>query len=187
MQRFDVIVVGARCAGAPLAAMPARRGHSVCLLDRAQFPSETPSTHIIQPCSVEMLERFGVLDAVLAAGTARVEGVTLVNDDIRIDTAGEEVTRQYADVRTGTRVMGLLRENGRVAGVETMTGPIAARLVVGADGRHSTVASAVGAAEYHVSAPRRMPAWAYFEGVPDHHGRALLGRMGDLAYLSDRW
>ena len=69
-----------------------------------------------------------------------------------------------------------------------MTGPIAARLVVGADGRHSTVASTVGAAEYHhVSAPRRMPAWAYFEGVPDHHGRALLGRMGDLAYLSDRW
>jgi hypothetical protein len=43
-----------------------------------------------------MLERFGVLDAVLAAGTARVEGVTLVNDDIRIDTAGEEVTQQYA-------------------------------------------------------------------------------------------
>src|SRR3954451_22580074 len=95
MQRFDAIVVGAGCAGAPLAAI-ARPGHSVCLLDRAQFPSETPSTHIIQPCGVEMLERFGVLDAVLAAGAARVERVTLVNDDIRIDTAGEEVTQQYS-------------------------------------------------------------------------------------------
>lgn len=42
MKRFDVVVVGARWAGSPLATMLARRGLSVCLVDRAQFPSETP-------------------------------------------------------------------------------------------------------------------------------------------------
>jgi menaquinone-9 beta-reductase len=76
--------------------MPARRGLSVCLIDRARFPSDTPSTHIIQPYGVEMLARFGVVDTVLAAGAAQVDRVTLVNDDIRIDTAGEEVTQEYS-------------------------------------------------------------------------------------------
>src|SRR2546427_410066 len=48
MEQFDVVVVGARCAGSPLAAQLARAGLSVCLLDRAAFPSDTPSTHIFQ-------------------------------------------------------------------------------------------------------------------------------------------
>jgi menaquinone-9 beta-reductase len=52
----------------PVALMLARRGLSVCLVDRAQFPSETPSTHLIQPCGVQLLDQLGVLDAVLAAG-----------------------------------------------------------------------------------------------------------------------
>ena len=68
MTRFDVVIVGARCAGSPLALMLARRGLRVCLVDRAKFPSETPSTHLIQPCGVQLLDRLGVLDAVLAAG-----------------------------------------------------------------------------------------------------------------------
>lgn len=37
---YDAIVVGARCAGSPLAMLPARRGHRVLLLDRAHFPSD---------------------------------------------------------------------------------------------------------------------------------------------------
>jgi flavin-dependent dehydrogenase len=40
---FDVIVIGARCAGAPTALLLARQGYRVLLVDRATFPSDTLS------------------------------------------------------------------------------------------------------------------------------------------------
>ena len=46
---YDVIVVGARCAGAPVAMLLARRGYRVLLVDRATFCSDTLSTHFIKP------------------------------------------------------------------------------------------------------------------------------------------
>ncbi|MGX9788900.1 NAD(P)/FAD-dependent oxidoreductase [Mycobacterium sp. MMS18-G62] len=206
VERFDVVIVGARCAGSPLAIMLARQGLRVCVLDRARFPSDTPSTHLIQPCGVDVLGRLGALDAILAAGAAELDEIVLVTDDVRIETVRDEtvsalpgicIRRVTLDallveaasdagvaVRTGTRVTGLITDDGRVTGVQTDTGPIVAQLVVGADGRHSTVASSVGAAEYHVTPPGRMPAWAYYEGVSARNGRALLGRVGELAYLA---
>lgn len=66
MESFDVVVVGGRCAGSALAIYLARAGARVCLLDKARFPSETPSTHVIQPRGVEILDDLGVLDPVLA-------------------------------------------------------------------------------------------------------------------------
>ncbi len=63
---FDVVVGGARCAGSPLAALLAREGLSVAVVDRAEFPSDTLSTHIFQNEGVRVLERLGVLDEVLA-------------------------------------------------------------------------------------------------------------------------
>src|SRR5436305_12929942 len=59
-ERFDVVVVGGRCAGAPLAMLLARAGLRVCVVDRARFPSDTPSTHGIQPSGVTTLERLGL-------------------------------------------------------------------------------------------------------------------------------
>ncbi|HEU4361407.1 MAG TPA: NAD(P)/FAD-dependent oxidoreductase [Mycobacterium sp.] len=87
------------------------------------------------------------------------------------------------EVRTGARVRRLLIDDGRVTGVQTDDGPIHARLVVGADGRHSTVASAVGAREYHVAPPGRMAVWGYFEGA-DRHGHFRFGRVGDMGFLA---
>src|SRR6202046_3136423 len=89
-----------------------------------------------------------------------------------------------ADVRTGVRVPGLITEGGRVSGVDTAGGPIHGQLVVGADGRHSTVASLVGAREYHVAPAGKMFAWAYFEGVHDREGRARIGRRGTRGFLA---
>ena len=43
----DVIVVGARCAGSPLAMLLSRKGYRVLLVDKARFPSDTVSTHVI--------------------------------------------------------------------------------------------------------------------------------------------
>jgi 2-polyprenyl-6-methoxyphenol hydroxylase-like FAD-dependent oxidoreductase len=204
MESFDVVVVGARCAGSPLAAMLARRGLKVCILDRARFPSETPSTHMIQPCGVSILDDLGVLDTLMAAGAAPLRSATLASDDVRMHVTSVGLTdhpvlclrRQTldvllveaagaagAEVRTATRVIGLLRDGDRVTGVTTDKGPIHARLVVGADGRHSTVAEAVGAQEYDVTPPGRMVAWGYFEGV-DREGLARFGRMKDMGYLA---
>ncbi len=67
-QAYDVIVVGARCAGSPLAMLLARQGHRVLLVDRATFPSDTVSTHVIHPPGVAALRRWGLLDQVVATG-----------------------------------------------------------------------------------------------------------------------
>ena len=206
MEQFDVVVVGARCAGSPLAVMLARRGLRVCVLDRARFPSDTPSTHVIQPCGVDVLSRLGVLDAILRAGAKPVERITFVVGDARVEAKNVEygssefglcvrrvvldellvdaAASAGADVRTGTTVTGLLREEGRIVGVESDAGPVRATLVVGADGRRSTLARLVGAREYHVVPPGRMFAWGYFEGVGETEGHLRLGRVGPLAFLS---
>jgi 2-polyprenyl-6-methoxyphenol hydroxylase-like FAD-dependent oxidoreductase len=118
------------------------------------------------------------VDDVSARPSLSIRRVTL--DAILVEAAGAA----GVDVRTGLPVTGLLVDDGHVTGVTTATGPVHARLVVGADGRHSTVASLVGAEKYHVVPPGRLPTWAYFEGVPDQAGQALLGRIGETAYLA---
>ena len=65
---YDAIVVGARCAGAPTAMLLARRGHKVLLVDRATFPSDTVSTHLLWPHGSEVLSRWGLLERLAASG-----------------------------------------------------------------------------------------------------------------------
>ena len=57
---YDAIIVGSRCAGAPMAMLLARKGYQVLLVDRASFPSDTISTHIIWPHGAEIMDRWGV-------------------------------------------------------------------------------------------------------------------------------
>ncbi|MCT7657298.1 NAD(P)/FAD-dependent oxidoreductase [Mycobacterium deserti] len=206
MRGFDVVIVGARCAGSPLAVLLARRGFRVCVVDKARFPSDTPSTHVIQPAGVAALEHIGVLGPALAAGAVPLDRLTLVNEDVRIDATldptvfpqpglcvrrvtldallVDAAATAGADVRTGVRATDLIADGDRIVGVETDRGPIRARLVVGADGRGSAVATAVDAREYHVVPGGRVPIWAYFEGVDDREGRLRLGRLGEHAFLA---
>jgi 2-polyprenyl-6-methoxyphenol hydroxylase-like FAD-dependent oxidoreductase len=65
---YDAIVVGARCAGSPTAMLLARRGYKVLVVDRATFPSDTVSTHLIHPLGIEALQRWGLLDRLTASG-----------------------------------------------------------------------------------------------------------------------
>jgi menaquinone-9 beta-reductase len=186
--------------------MLARRGLRVCLLDKSRFPSETLSTHVIQPCGVGVLDRIGILDGILAAGAVPLTRFTFVNDGARMEARLDEglfdspslsmrrVTLDQllvdgavsagVEVRTGTRATGLLREEGRVVGVETGDGALRAGLVVGADGRGSTVARLVGAREYHLAPPGRVFAWAYFEGVAEPEAHLRLAKLGDLTYVA---
>jgi 2-polyprenyl-6-methoxyphenol hydroxylase-like FAD-dependent oxidoreductase len=87
----DVVVVGARCAGAATAMLLARAGHDVVLLDRATFPSDTLSTHSVARGGVVQLHRWGLLDDVLADGAPAVRAVTFGH-------AGESVTRPVKDL-----------------------------------------------------------------------------------------
>src|SRR5256712_3834883 len=66
---YDVIIVGARVAGSATAMLLARRGMKVLAVDRATFPSDTLSTHQVQVPGVARLARWGLLDAIMAAGT----------------------------------------------------------------------------------------------------------------------
>ncbi len=197
VERHDVVVVGARCAGAPLATFLARAGASVALLDRATFPSDTPSTHVFQAPGVAVLGRLGVVDDLLATGAPWLEMAEFRIDDVHarlpwptrpgdpgpglcvrrpvLDTILVETAEAAGvAVRTGVRVTGLVVEEGRVAGVRatTSSGTAAgdcsrfeAPLVVGADGRRSTVARLVGARTYNVSPNERFGFWAYYEGA----------------------
>ena len=70
---YDAIVIGARCAGAPTAMLLARHGHRVLLVDRATFPSDTLSTHVIHAPGVAALSRWGVLDQLVASGCPAIE------------------------------------------------------------------------------------------------------------------
>lgn len=200
-----MIVVGARCAGSPLATMLARRGLRVCLLDRAEFPSDSPSTHGIQPPGVKVLERLGVLERLLEVAPAIDRGFLALHD-FRIKPEGlvellgapmvnarritldailvETAVAAGVELRTKATVTGLLRDGGRVAGVETAAGPLRAALVVGADGARSTIARLVGAPEYHRTAPLRAFLWSYYEGVEADHRQVWIGAIGSDGFLA---
>ena len=200
-----MIIVGARCAGSPLATLLARRGMKVCLVDKASFPSDIASTHGIQPCGVKILDDLGVLEPLLEVAPAIDHGRVRFDDvGMELDNVAERLGAPMvnarrvtldailvdaaaaagADVRTGTAVTGLVREGDRVAGVKTGAGELRAPLVVGADGPRSTVAKLVGAAEYHRTPGGCAFLWGYFDGVPAGNDGLWLGKVGDHAFLA---
>lgn len=189
---YDAIVVGARCAGSPLAMLLARLGHRVLLLDRARFPSDTVSTHYIHQPGVARLKRWGLLDRLRATGCPPIldmgwdiEGIRFVGRppspdgvtegfgprrtvlDEMLARAAEEAG---AELREAFTVKEIVWEEGRAVGIRgrerggAMVGE-RARVVVGADGLRSTVAREVGAEPYEQHAPRTHAYYTYWDGV----------------------
>ncbi len=85
---YDVIVVGARVAGSPTAMLLAREGYRVLLLDKATFPSETLSTHMITVAGSAQLRRWGLLDQVEATNCPPVKNIVL---DLEFDDYGRVI------------------------------------------------------------------------------------------------
>lgn len=188
---YDVIVVGARVAGSPLAMLLADKGYRVLLLDRDRFPSDTMSTHYIHQPGVAKLREWGLLGPLFAAGCAPIEritveraGVTLSGmaafDGIRYamcprrtvldDVLVQAAIQRGADLRQDFVVEDLLWEGETVVGVRGHPkGKPAveerARMVVGADGAHSLVARKAGAAEYNTRPALGCGYYAYYDGV----------------------
>src|SRR3954447_8102767 len=72
MTSWDVVVVGARVAGAATAMLLARAGLRVLCVDRSRYGSDTLSTHALMRGGVIQLDRWGLLPALEAAGTPAV-------------------------------------------------------------------------------------------------------------------
>jgi flavin-dependent dehydrogenase len=192
MYDYDAIVVGARCAGSPTAMLLARKGYRVLLVDKARFPSDTMSGHLIHTSGVVRLWRWGLLERLQATGCPAVSTVLLdagpvvlegdpvplegvstcyaprrtVLDKLLVDAAVEA----GAELREAFTVQEVIEVDGRVAGIRGHAAGGAtvterARIVIGADGRRSLVARAVQAPTYNTCPPLTCAYYSYWSGV----------------------
>ncbi|MGE5831164.1 MAG: NAD(P)/FAD-dependent oxidoreductase [Micromonosporaceae bacterium] len=194
MDSFDVVVVGARAAGAATAMLLARQGQRVLLVDRDRYGTDTLSTHALMRGGVFLLSRWGLLDRIVDAGTPAVHQTSFdygtdsatvaikpsfgvealyaprrkVLDPILVDAAAAS----GAQVRFGVAVTGLLRDGaGRVIGVRTRdrsgaAADVRARLTVGADGTRSLVARAAGATTLRLGTGAGTIIYGYWSQLP---------------------
>jgi flavin-dependent dehydrogenase len=193
-REHDVVVVGARCAGAATAMLLARQGHDVLVVDRASFPSDTLSTHAIARGGIVQLARWDLLDRVVSTGAPPIRTASFHTGEARPITkrikpqAGVDhllaprrdvldalliaaAVEAGAAVRTGVTVRAVTTgPDGRVAGVaardeQGRSQVIRARTVVGADGVRSRIARAVGAATVDERPSDAATHYAYVAGL----------------------
>jgi len=194
---WDAIVVGARCAGSATALLLARAGCRVLVLEAGRPGADTLSTHALMRGGVIQLHRWGLLDEVVAAGTPAITRTdfqygmqTRESVEIRSGAAAPALyaprrmildailtgaaARAGATVWHGAKVTGLLRDGGRVTGlrwVDRTTGTVHAAhasLVIGADGRRSTVAELVGAPHRQTGSSSGAVLLGYWPGLERH-------------------
>jgi 2-polyprenyl-6-methoxyphenol hydroxylase-like FAD-dependent oxidoreductase len=190
--QYDAIVVGGRCAGSPTAMLLARQGHRVLVVDRATFPSDTVSTHIVHPPGIASLKRWGLLDRLIATGCPPIDTYlfdfgpftisgspgtdeapvaygprrTLL-DKLLVDAAAEvgaEVREQFTVEDIVADGHGVTGVRGHGKGGATVVEH--AKVVVGADGRHSLVAHAVQPEQYNEKPQLLAGYYTYWSGVP---------------------
>jgi 2-polyprenyl-6-methoxyphenol hydroxylase-like FAD-dependent oxidoreductase len=189
---YDTIIVGARCAGSPTAMLLARKGYRVLVVDRATFPNDTVSTHVMQPRAAAALARWGLLDRLVSTGCPPIHTYAFdfgpftiagspgtaampvaycprrtVLDKILVDGAAEA----GAEIREGFTVDEVCVDEGRVVGIKGRTNNGTAvnehaEVVVGADGRYSMIAEAVRAGRYHEKPPLLAGYYTYWSGLP---------------------
>jgi 2-polyprenyl-6-methoxyphenol hydroxylase-like FAD-dependent oxidoreductase len=189
---FDAIVVGARCAGSPTAMLLARKGYRVLVVDRATFPSDTVSTHILHPLGVRALSNWGLLDRLTATGCPPIHTYAFdfgpftiagapgtseapvaycprrtVLDKLLVDAAAQS----GAEIREGFAVEEVLIEDGRAVGVRgsSKNGNSTierAQVVVGADGGRSILAETIRPEHYDEKPPLLAAYYTYWSGLP---------------------
>jgi 2-polyprenyl-6-methoxyphenol hydroxylase-like FAD-dependent oxidoreductase len=206
-EHFDVIIVGARCAGSPLATLLARAGLKVAVVEQATFPKEVLSSHLFEADGIQFLDRLGVLGAVEKTGVRLMKHVDMRFDDFRTitrfplrfdDRGGAAFLQRHlldsilsvaadeagAVMHMNTKVVEVLWDRGRVYGVRAQTDSkemrLLAPLVVGADGRSSTVAYMCHSRKYNVVPNERAYYFTFFEGAyPEYDDTFVFHRWGD--------
>jgi 2-polyprenyl-6-methoxyphenol hydroxylase-like FAD-dependent oxidoreductase len=206
---YDAIVIGARCAGAPVSMLLAQRGLKVLTVDRATFPSDTISTHLIHPPGMAALERWGLADEVTATNCSPID--TYVFDFGPVAISGNPGTAAQptaysprrtlldeslvhaaanagADVREGFTVEQVVIENGRVTGIrghdrQGTKSTASASVVIGADGRHSILARTVEPEQYNEKPVLESSYYTYYSNLP-MKGRMETYVRGDRAFAA---
>ncbi len=171
----------------------ARAGHRALVLDRATFPSDTMSTHLIHPPGIAALERWGLLDRLASSGCPPITNYQIdfgpftiagspkpagaishadaprrtVLDQLLVNAA----VQAGAELREGFTVQEILIEDGSATGIRghaTDGAPVTerARVVIGADGLHSLVDRAVQASRYHEHPALEASYYAYWSDLP---------------------
>jgi 2-polyprenyl-6-methoxyphenol hydroxylase-like FAD-dependent oxidoreductase len=196
---YDVVVVGARCAGAATALLLARQGRSVLLLDRDRRGTDTLSTLALMRAGVLQLHRWGLLDRIRGAGTPPIKATSFIYGDETItlpikpkngvdalyaprrtvlDTLLSDAAKDAgADVVYGPRLIDLARNaDGRVVGavIEERDGrrlSVGAGIVIGADGLKSTVARLVEAQTYREGRHACGVVYTFWQGLENDRSR----------------
>jgi flavin-dependent dehydrogenase len=189
---FDVAVVGASIGGCTAAALFARRGLRVALIESSPDAAahKKVCTHFLQPIGMSAIRRLGLAERIEAAGGVKNDlelytqwGWIRSKDQSRL-AHGYNIRRQTLDpllrkiaIETpgvhyfpGVSATGALRDaRGRVRGIATRTAAgrreFHARLTVAADGRHSPLARSAGIAA-HKAENDRFTYYAYYRGLP---------------------
>jgi flavin-dependent dehydrogenase len=190
---YDAIVIGARCAGSPTAMLLARKGYRVLMVDRASFPSDTVSTHLIHAPGVAALKRWGLIDQVIATGCPPIGTYSLdfgpftitgtprygdvstayaprrtVLDKILVDAAAAA----GVDVREEFTVEEIVQgEDGAVTGIrghgkDGQSVVEHAGVVIAADGRNSQLAKMVKPEQYNERPYLQWSYYTYWSGLP---------------------
>ena len=190
----DIAVIGGGPAGSAAAAMLARQGWQVVLLERERFPREHVGESLL-PASMPVLEELGAMEAVQAAGFLPKYGATMVwgRDPEPWSWHFRETSVQYPHayqvwrptfdhiLLDNARAHGVdVREGCRVAAVEWLTGSseatvryesdtagrcdLSARFVVDASGQAALLAQQTGTRRWD-SFFQNLAVYAYFEGV----------------------
>ncbi len=202
---YDAIVIGARCAGAPTAMHLARKGHSVLVLERDTFPSDTVSTHALTGDAVPRLVRWGLMDRVLATGLRPLRKITFrafgmaMEQDLPEEAFGlnprryaidkvlaDAAAEAGAEIRYGASVQELLVEDGTVVGVRVRSGGSTVEersaIVIGADGKNSIVAKTVKPEEYNTHPGTTAGYYSYWSGI-SYTGTELMIMPGRAAFI----
>jgi flavin-dependent dehydrogenase len=188
---YDALIIGARCAGSPLAMLLARRGARVLVLDRGTFPSNVPHGHFVHRHGPRRLREWGLLGRVAARTPAVTSAIVdfgdfplLIReivedglpwaygprrstlDKILVDAAAGS----GADVREGFHVDEYIVDDGAVVGVRGRGADgrkveERATITIGADGRNSHLARFVGAQAYNEVPPILCYYFSYWQDV----------------------
>lgn len=199
---YDAIIVGAGPGGATAAAVLARQGRHVLMLDRERFPRDKICGDAISGKSVDVLRELGILDRVVRDESLGSWGVTFSGPSgaeaaIPFSKLDQPVAPGFVSPRTvfdnlvfecaveaGAEIMqevtvtGLIRSGSQVTGVTARTKEgesleLRAPVVIGADGAYSIVARELGMEQL---SEKHYCAGirAYYEGVTGFHSRNFI-------------
>ena len=189
---YDVIIVGGRVAGAILATRLAELGHSILVLEKADFPSDTLSTSFFRAPALRVFEKIGVLDKVKAVappmttlwnnidGQILSDPVEAPEEHLRFFLCERRITLDWilykrtereptVEIRLNANVKELIWQDGYVKGVrwneKDGVHEASAKVVVGADGFYSTVAKMVEPVYENFIQAQRFIYYTYFNGL----------------------